>query len=192
MADSVLTVVVVGSDDDPAQSVEDRIKRQVDNPRMGIVELANYLNTIASGMRAGKVLMHLDQGDGTAASQTVTCSQSGSSDGDTLTLCGVTLTVASSPSSDPADGELSAGSTDTEFGDNLVEAIEAHPKLKHLVSASNSSGTVTVTMKDKHQLGNVGTLSETGSGFTVGGANFASGAAGTVQVELRAYPAGVA
>lgn len=192
MADSVMTIVVVGSDDDPAQSVEDRVKREVENPRMGIVELANYLHSIASGMRPGKVLWHMDQGNGTAASQTVTCSQSSASDGDTLTICGVTLTVASSPSSDPADGELASGSSDTELGDNLVAAIEAHPKLKHLVSASNSSGTVTVTMKDRHQAGNLGTLSETGSGFSVGDPNFASGAAGTVQVQLRAYPAGVA
>jgi hypothetical protein len=153
------------------------------NPDNVVQSLINILRMVKAGTMSGKVLYYIDEADGTAAAQTVTFTQANATEGETVTVCGVVFTamVASTPSSDPADGEFSAVTDDDTCGENFATAFNAHPKLKGLATAANSSGTVTITMANKGVFGNNGTLSETGDLAAVGAATFASGAVGTEQ-----------
>lgn len=61
---------------------------------------------------------------------------------DTLTIGGTTLTWYTSPS---GESQVGIGANATAAGDNLVSKINNHSALAGLVSASNASGTVTIT-----------------------------------------------
>ena len=153
------------------------------NPDNVVQSLINILRGVHAGTLSGKLLYYIDKADGTAAAQTITCTFASANEGDTATICGVVFTemVATTPSTDPADGEFAFATSDTVSGDNLAAAINAHPRLKGLVTAVNVTGTVTVTYANKGVFGNNGTISETGGSMAVGAATFASGAVGTEQ-----------
>jgi hypothetical protein len=153
------------------------------NPDNVVQSLINILRMIKEGTLSGKVLFYIDEADGTAAAQTITCTFASANEGDTVTVLGVVFTemVATTPSTNPYDGQFAAVTSDTVFGDNLAAAINAHPLLKGLVTAANVTGTVTVTFVNKGVFGNNGTISETGSSMAVGAGTFASGVVGTEQ-----------
>jgi len=161
-----------------ADSGEERI-----NTENFIPSLVNLLRSIQAGTISGKVMFYQDAADGGAATEDVTCTQASANEGDTLTVCGVVFTemVATTPSADPNDGEFAAVTSDTVFGDNLEAAINAHPKLKGLVTAVNSAGTVAVTADVGGMFGNNFTLAETGSSMAVGAARLSSATVGTTQ-----------
>lgn len=155
------------------------------NPDNVAQSLVNMIHAIKSGTLPGKIIYHIDEADGTAAAQTVAFTQANGDAGDTVTICGVVFTVATTPSADPWDGEFAAETDDDTTGENFATAFNAHPALKGLATAANSSGTVTITMTNKGVHGNLGTLAASDATFAaVGAAAFASGAAGTVQKVL--------
>lgn len=158
----------------------------------GVLGLANMLQALGTGQLQGKVIYAADEADGTAAAQTVACTQANADAGDTVTIAGVVFTVAASPSSDPADGQFAAGASDTAMGDNLAAAINAHPAIVDMASAANSTGTVTITFRDKGIFANQGALATSdATAFTLGAANFASGAVGTSLKELTCFERGL-
>lgn len=162
---------------------------QHQNAGAGIALLREYLQRIAYGGDAAKVHVFVDAGDGTAATGTVVCTQASAVEGDTFTLCGVTFTVKTSPSSNPYDGEFAAITSDTVMGDALAAAINAHPLLKGVLTAANSSGTVTWTLTDKGLFGNLARATETGSSMAV--TNPTNGAIGTVSTSMRTFRRGL-
>lgn len=155
--------------------------------------LADYFTRLASGMENARLTVAIEDNDGTAASQTIACTQANADADDTVTVCGVVFTVKASPSSDASLGEFAAGASDTAMGDNLAAAINAHPDLTSLLTAANVTGTVTCTMATKGVIGNVGTLATSdATAFGLGAATFASGAVGTIQTNLRPFDKGKA
>lgn len=189
MAKNSVVYLAIVTGDTPAQTIADRHIGKYDNPAMGVEDIRNLLARVMSGQEDGKVHVFQDKCDGTAATGTIACTQANATAGETVTIAGVVFTIASSPSTDPARGELAAGASDTAFGDNLAAAINAHPALKGLLTAANAAGTVTITADDKGLFGNLIRMSETGDAFVV--TNPTNGAIGTVQSFMRTFRRGL-
>lgn len=189
MATGILVVTV--DSDQTEQYLKDRVMAEQNNPREQCRKLAEYFEALAGGNEVGRVNAGIEDDDGTAASGTVTCTQTNADAGDTVTVCGVVFTVAASPSSDAADGEFAAGASDNACASNLEAAIDAHPKLKGLLSASVSTNVVTVTMATKGVIGNMASLATSdATAFALSAARLASGAVGTEKTPLRGYARG--
>src|SRR5690242_3271062 len=63
--------------------------------------LVRYLGALAGGLKVGHLRVEMETGGtGTRASQTVTLTQGNISNGDTLVIGGVTLTVAAAPANE--------------------------------------------------------------------------------------------
>ena len=165
--------------DEKAIALDQKYLGKYDNPAMGVQLLINLLAKIGSGAVPGKIFVFADKGDGTAATGTVACTQASAVTGDTFVICGVTFTVAATPSTRPDLGQFAAGASDTDMGDNLAAAINAHPALKGMLTAVAVTGTVTWTLADKGIQGNLARATETGSSMAV--TNPTNGATGTVQ-----------
>lgn len=151
--------------------------------------IVDLIRGIQRGAISGKVLYHVEHTT-TKAAQTVTFDSSAGSSGDYITICGIVFTVRSSPSYDPRKGEfLLYADDDDAQGEDFASAWNAHPVARHIGTAVNSSGVVTITMLEGGTLGNQGTLSTSNASFAaVGAATFASGAAGTTVVQLAVDP----
>lgn len=157
------------------------------NDKTGLI--LQMIDNIRRGLERGKVLYDVEH-TVTEAAQTVTFDSSEGSDGDYQTICGIVFTAKDSPSYDPRCGEyLLYADDDDAQGEEFAAAWNAHPVARLIGSAANSSGTVTITTREGGTMMNVGTLATSNASFAaVGGANFASGAAGTVVVSLAADP----
>lgn len=190
-SDNVLYIVVTSSDRDPAASAAARLICKPDAAREGVNKLINYLQGLNGGNYAGKVFVALAGSDtGTAGTGTIVCTQANASNGDTVTIGSTTLTVKTSPSSDPKLGEFAAGDSDTALGDNLAAAINAHPDLKGLGTAAAVTGTVTFTLADKGLHGNLLNFSTSdATAFAV--TSPTNGAEGTLNSQLRCYRRGL-
>jgi len=97
------------------------------------------LSRIESGAVQGKVGYVVFDDQGTAADGTIACTQA-NADGNYVAfeLGGQTVTLTEG-------SDFEEGSSDDACGANLAAAINAHAVLGSILSASNSSGTVTVT-----------------------------------------------
>lgn len=194
MANSVMTITIVGSDKDPAAAVAARQVGQSLNPVTGVELLRDYLERCNSGMVPGaKVMVFLDQGDGTAATGNIACVQATVTTGDTVTIDGTVFTiVASNPSADPSQGQYVKGASNTTCALNLGTAINAHPRLKGLILATPAVGNCALAMLDKGTHGNLAVIAKAGTGsagFTL--TQFTGGAKGTVQSNLRCFRRGL-
>lgn len=99
------------------------------------------------------------------------------SDGDTVTINGVTFTAKTTPS---ADYQFAVGASATAAGDNLVAAIAAVQELELLDAGFvNAAGTITVTFDVYGTDGNAFTLAKNGTNIAVSGAMLTGGANST-------------
>ena len=188
MANTAVLNVAIVVDTTPAQTVQERYIGDSLNPRDGVQRLADLLQRLASGLEVGKVHVHVDKADGTQATMTIACTQASAVQGDTVTIGDTTLTIKTSPSSDPGLGQFAAGASNTAMGNNLAAAVNAHPKLKGRCTAANAAGTVTLTMADKGLFGTSLRMTETGGSMVV--TNPTNGAVGTQQSGMRTYRCG--
>lgn len=185
MAQQSTLVIVIAGTDIPAQTVADRHIGDNLNKGRAIELLRDYLARLASGQAgSARVLTFLDSGDGTAGSNgKVACVQASIATGDTVVIGGVTFTVvASSPNADPGRGEFIKGADNTASAANLATAINAHPRLKGMLTALGSVGDCNLTMVDKGLHSQYMVMSKTGSGFTL--TAFSNGAKGTPVKQL--------
>ena len=164
------------------------LRRELDLPdkESSARALSDYLRSVAGPQRRGYVRACIASA---TASQTVHCDQSDAVDGtDDITIAGQTISVEASPS---GEGQMDSGTTDAEFADNLASKINAHSTMSKMVWAdSDGVDTVTVYSVFPGPIGNFVALTETGNGFTLGGANLASGASDEVDgYELGYNPA---
>lgn len=177
--------------DQTEQYLRDLVETEHEQPRELARKLALYFDRLASGMEHGRVSVAVEDDDGTAATGTITVTQANADADDTVTVCGVVFTVKASPSTDPNDGEFAALTDDNTAAAALDAAIEAHPKLEHLLSSSVSTNVVTVTIRTKGVNGNMATLATSdATAFALSAARFASGAVGTEKSPLRGYTLG--
>lgn len=185
-----MTIVVVGDDNLPAQTVADRHAGKYDNPTRSIELIRDYLARVSSGLAPGKVLLFQDKGDGTQAAGVIACTQANAQAGDNVTIAGYVFTVRASPSSEASLGEFAVGASDTTMAANLATAINAHPALKGLLTAAGAVGDCNLTAVDKGLFGNLIRMS-TSDATAFGLTQFTSGAIGTVQTQMRVFRRGV-
>lgn len=87
-----------------------------------------------------------------AATGTIALTHANLDDGDTVTIGGVVMTAKTTVVTDST--QFTIGANATADGDNLVAALGRNLTLSRIMSASNASGTVTLTMKVKGMIGN--------------------------------------
>ncbi len=146
---------------------------------------SNELRGCAGGARRGKVRFQVA---GVQATQTVACATASAvNNTDTLVIGGTALSVKASPAT---ESEVSKGTTDAEFAANVVAKINAHTTLSKYVFAvvtTSASGILTIYSIAPGLVGNFITLTETGNGFTVGGAVFAGGTSDAIKAYQLGY-----
>lgn len=188
-ASSVINVTIVLSGEN-AQTVKERYL-SAQGGRAQAEQLALLMDKLSSGGAFGKIFVNSDAGDGTAATGSIACTQASVVDGtDVVTIGEAVFSAVATPSTNPGSGEFAKGASDTACGDNLAAAINAHPKLKGLLTAANVTGTITLTLVDKGIHGNGVRMTEVGNGFAL--TQIASGAQGTASKKSRAFRFGMA
>ncbi len=163
------------------------IRTRVNRAEKG-VKIKAFCNEFlaASGVvRRGKIRLQIAAAQ---ASQTVACATASAVDNtDTLVIGGTTLSVKAAPAN---ENEVSKGTTDAGFAANVVAKINAHSVLsKYLfaVVTTSASGILTIYSIAPGLVGNFVTLTETGNGFTVGGAVLAGGSSDAISAYQLGY-----
>lgn len=150
-------------------------------------ELINIIESVIGGHLSGKVIVHVDQANGsTAASEDITFDSSAGADGDTISVAGIVFTARTSPSVRADDGEfLLYADDDTNQAVAFKNAVLRHPKARHLVTASNASEVATVTAVEKGTMMNLIALVSSNASFAaLGSAALNGGTASTKAVDV--------
>lgn len=158
MADAITTVSIIHQRGIQADSVAADVVG-ASSASNGIAAVARRLSAIAAGIEGGTVDVRVDNAAGLAASGSVACTQASATAGDKLHIIvpgfasPFTLTgVAGAASS--AAGEFSIDTSDTAMGNSLRDAINGLAGLRDIVSATASTGTVTISSRVKGEAGN--------------------------------------
>lgn len=169
------------------------LEERNDNPRVALTRIANLLSGLVGGAQSGSVLLHVEDDDAVAAELDVVCVQAEATAGDTVTIAGVVFTAAASPSSDPSRGEFAIGASNTALGANLAAAVNRHPRLDGLVSATAVTGTMTLAAGIEGVSGGlISFATDNDDAFDADDATaLAGGAPGTVAISARVYRRGV-
>jgi phage tail sheath gpL-like len=133
-------------------------------PGRVVTDIANLLTGIVSGNRWGTIDVQVGGGSSTAASGTVTLSSGSGTVGAIINGVTVSVTWATSDTA-------SATALKTAINASANALIAGH------VTATSSSGVVTITAVNKGTVGNSITLAATGTGATASGARLTGGAA---------------
>lgn len=188
MAATATVYIAVSTQSRTGTDLAQKLAKAANEPHMGVHALAAFLERVLGGTEPARVYFAVDSADGTAGTCTVTCTGANYTAGETLTICGVVFTVVAAYSSDAntARSQLVTGESDAAAGETLKTKINNHPLLKGMVTATdNDAGVVTLTFKDKHLLGNLAVLAETGDAFAV--TQVTNAAEGTLTASLRVY-----
>lgn len=179
-SESHITILVALNDN------EENVKKRLENCFSATQEIEDILRSIRTGHMRGSVQFHVDEADGTAATETIAWDGSDGSDGDTVVVCGVTLTARTTADPDPIKGEFALSDNDTTQAENFDACVNAHPRLRGLLTSDNSTNTSTLTMTQKGVHGNLGKITVSNSDLaTLGNSGvFQNGAAGTQEKDL--------
>lgn len=153
--------------------------------------LGNLLNRLVGGASNGQLVSVIDNGDGVAASGTVTFSAANTAN-DTFLINGVTFTAVASGAT---GNQWNVGTTGATAAANLAAAINgsATALVNLHVTAAAVSNVLTITSVSVSALGNAVTIAkgtDAGAVMTVSGARLASGANATGSVSSSAYKFG--
>jgi phage tail sheath gpL-like len=133
--------------------------------------LAKYIDAVPAGVYGANIKAKVGA---VKAAATLTVSGAGSSNGETMVLCNVTLTAVTSGATGP---QFNISATPATQAANMVTCINAQASLAGMVSASSALGVVTITAEVPGLIGNALQLSE---GLTnVALSAFAGGTDGT-------------
>ncbi len=158
MATAVSTITIVHPRGEDTASVIDRMQLDASASKESVQRMSSELAAIAGGARSGKVSLRVDGSTGAQASGTIAVTQADCTAGDTITITlpsGQTYTLtAVAGSATAANGEYSIDTSDTAVGVSIDAAVDAYRDLAKHVTASNSSGTVTLTAVKAGSAGN--------------------------------------
>jgi phage tail sheath gpL-like len=145
-----------------------------------ISKLTNFMDSIKDSSSNATVALVVDDGNGVAATGTIAFSGTSTAN-DTVLINGVTFTAVNSGAT---GNQWNKGASATASADNLATAINASATalVSGHVTASASSGTLTITSKVANVYGNAVTIAEGvdgGSVMTVSGARLTGGTAPT-------------
>jgi phage tail sheath gpL-like len=155
MGATIHTVISVDGD---ATYLADKLVKDATEREEAITDLIHLLESVRAGTAKGKVTLRVDSSVDAAATLTVVCDQSDGTDGDQLilTVPGLPAVVLTGLTTGAVTtlGQVAMETSDTVMGDNLVSTIKAYPPAAALFSATNSTGTVTITCKRTGTVGN--------------------------------------
>lgn len=137
--------------------------------QVSINNFINYLKRMRDGFSVGTLQFSVGA---TQATATLT-STGAATDGQIITIMGVTLTAAASPSTD----EWAPSATVATQATNIKNAINANATLASILTATSALGVVTLTVNDPGVAGNTFTISENCSNVSL--ATFSSLATGS-------------
>lgn len=158
-------------------------------------ELVNILHALVGGGMRGRVRMRVDDSVGVKASGTIACSQANVTVGDKLEIDEVVFTAVTGVA-DATLGQFSKDTSDTAVATSLALAINTYAptRLGQDISATSSTGTVTVTAKVPGSVGNALTMKKivtVAGAFTLSGATLSGGIDGGARQSLTATLGGV-
>lgn len=152
----------------------------------GTVDLAKFLERVASGQGTGHTSVFVEGVDGTAATGTVTVGVGNAAALDTVTLAGVVFTFKAAASCDPSTvTDVALGATPLLSGTNLVNNANKHATVRGIGSfavSGTTTGIATWTANFACQAANTyGTIAVVGANLTRSGATIASGTESTFK-----------
>lgn len=150
--------------------------------------LVSIIVALVGGTAYGRVTVEVENASNlTVASLAGTFTNAPAGDG-TITIGGVVLTAKASPAN---ENEFAAGSDAATAATGLAAAINAHSALVGLVTASAAAGVVTIASAVPGRIGNLITVIDNLSNFTLAGsATKLSGATSVQQVAARTFDFG--
>jgi len=154
------------------------------NLAMGGQDALNNFIDYLGGLQGGAQLgAKLDFNVGAVkASGTITVATGGSTNNQTMTICGVTLTAKTSST---ANNEFTISATAATQAANMAAAINASTNLAGIVTATSALGVVTVTAVVPGKIGN-GLVMANVNLSNVTAVSFANGIDGTAySIDLR-------
>jgi hypothetical protein len=179
---AVQSTVVVTHDKEVVADVQAKLTYyDASNPKTGLRHLANFLDRIEGGAANASVSVTVDNGDGVAASGTITLSGVGSAN-DTILVNGVTFTAVASGAT---GNQWNVGASAAASATNMAAAIAASASALvsgHVTASDNGAGVVTISSLYKGVYGNSVTIAkgtDAGTVMTVSGARLTGGAAAT-------------
>lgn len=145
MADSLINITFAL--EEPPASVAERVLDASNNAHTldGVRRLVRELGSTAA--KDCKILARVDSVTRGASAGTIVCTQASATAGDILhiKIPGFNRVDLTAVAGTASDGQYSIDTSDTAMGDSVASAINNHWFLKRHLSASNASGTVTVT-----------------------------------------------
>lgn len=150
---NVITNIVLT--DESTTATESRTRLTGSDNYQTCEKLTNHFMSIAGkNPRRARFTVQTLNGDGVAATGTVTCASVSAAD--TVTVGNIVFTAVSGT---PSGNQFKRGVSDTADGLSLATAINANTTLSQYVSAANATGAVTVTYLTTGVVGNALQLS---------------------------------
>jgi hypothetical protein len=114
------------------------------NFRSALQRFINLLVAIVSGIARGRLRVGIDDSTGVSATGTIACTQASCTAGDKIWIDRIAFTAVSG-TPDLTLGQFAIITSDSAVATSLAAAINGYPAARGKLSASPSSGTVTVT-----------------------------------------------
>lgn len=180
------TKIVITHDKEVAADLKAVLQTQVDKKQLEADLIQKFLQQLSSGVRNGSLAVTVDNGDGVAASKTLTGSTVAATN--TAVINGVTFTAVASGAT---GNQFNVGGSDAITMANLAATINASASagVAGVVTAAAVGAVVTVTAVAVGVVGNLIPISATG-GITAGGSTLSGGSSSTNGTTLT-YAFGV-
>ncbi len=153
----------------------------VEDKRRSIRTISDFIRGFGGGARSGQLTLNVGLA---AATATLTISSTGPANGQTVEICGVIFTAATTPAT---ANEFQRSDNPLVVAQNLVAKVNAvsaenRGKVNDSVVASSANGVVTLTAKTFGRIGNGLHVAAVGTFANTVIADFAGGSEGTTKV----------
>jgi outer membrane lipoprotein SlyB len=179
MAEAITTIEIVHGDGEDAVTVGDRLILGTTLPNEAVQALADDLSAIAGGMRSAKVRARVDKSTEAQASLALTVTQTNVAVDEYIDIQfpqGEKVRLTAKATESIADLQFKQITSDTVCAASIRDVINGNPRLNKRLSASESSGVVTITSKEYGTIGNnIQIIDGTTNGISPAGGNLAGG-----------------
>lgn len=180
------TSITLTHDKEATVDIKARLQAANGHSRQEANLLIDFIAALASGVRMGSMNVGVDDGDGVAATGTVTFASLANND--TVTVGTQVFTAKTSGAS--GANQFNLGANDTDAATNFAAAVNAHASLLGVVTASPAAAVTTITSAVKGLIGNQIGIAISAHGSVSGSGKLTSGAAANNSV-INTYKFGV-